>query len=181
MSALEARLAELETRETSVPDEALVARMEALQADGVDVAGQAALSDMEARLDDLAARIASLETAPASDESFRAELDTLRDRVGQMSAVPVAAAAPARASGAIAPTFPAETLRDGARARAGGGLLAKHFRVRSDDDPLTLIDAVETAMDERRYADAVAAFDRLPDELKSLARGWRADMQSFLP
>ena len=139
------------------------------------------MADLEARLDDLASRIAALETAPASDESFRAELDTLRERVGQMSATPVTPVAQARATASIAPTFPAETLRDGARARAGGGLLAKHFRIRSDDDPLTLIDAVETAMDERRYAEAVAAFDRLPDELKSLARGWRADMQSFLP
>ena len=151
---LERRVRALETApapDAAAPvDEALVERLEALQADGLAV-------------------------PPVDLEPLEARIRALEER---STAAPPPVTQPTDTDAPL-PSFPAQALRDGVEARSGG-LFSKHIRVRREDDPLTLIEGIEADMAARRPAAAIAKFDRLPSELRSLARGWRADMDSHL-
>ncbi len=151
-------------------DEALVSRLEALKADGFDVAPAPDLAPLETQLEQIIARLEALEDRPPILEATLPEIIS-EDMVVDESVADIEVSVPA---------FPSDILRDGAEARRGGGLFSKHFRIRSDDDPLTLIEGIEADLEDERYAMALAKFDQLPPELQNLARGWRADMESVL-
>ena len=171
-SDLEARITALETRPEPTLDEDLVARLEALREDGFTGAPAPDLSALIARVD-------ALEARPAPDTQGAIDLGPLEARLDALESRGVAPVAPAVIPSAELPPFPAQALRDGVEAQRGG-LLSKHFRVRSDDDPLTLIEGIEADMAAGRATQALAKFDRLPEPLRNLARGWRADMETTI-
>lgn len=169
LSPLERRIIELEARPTVDPlNEDIVARMEALQAEGFEIPEIPEFPDMDAlyaRLSELEAGVQALESRPViveplSSEPVTVDPDTL-------------------------PRFPANALRDGADELTGGGFLrrtmSRHVRLKGDTSPHVLIDGIEADMDAGRANAALEKFDQLPDSLQSLARGWRADMENALP
>ena len=166
LSPLEDRLTALEN--TPLPewpepvppiDEALVTRLEALKEDGFEVSPPPDLAPLLTEIEALSLRVEALEARPTVQSVSRETLQKQPDPISIESL----------------PTFPADILREGAEARRGG-LFSKHFRVRTEDDPLTLIEGVEADLSAGNAAAAVEKFDRLPQELQNLARGWRADM-----
>ncbi|MEM7729799.1 MAG: hypothetical protein AAF311_11060 [Pseudomonadota bacterium] len=171
LSPLERRIAALEDRPTVDPlSEEIVARMEALQAEGFTVPEMPEpvdLAPLEARLSAMEERVEALTLAASS--SVRTVEDGPAGPVVDPSTLP---------------RFPAQTLREGASEMSGSGLirrtLSRHVRVRGEDTPDALIDTVEAELAAGRPAAALATFDRLPPRLQSLARGWRADMQDVL-
>jgi hypothetical protein len=170
------RLDALEARPEPAPiDEALIARMEALQAEGFEIPEIPEIPDITA----LEARIAALE----------AELEAaLVKAQAQEQAAAEAAALQARLNETVdpkrLPSFPAQTLRDGAVELSGSGLLrrtlSRHVRVGGEDSPEWLIEAISVDMRQGKARAALEKFDRLPPRLQSLARGWRADMEDAL-
>ena len=171
LKPLEQRIVALEARPTVDPlNEEIVARMEALQADGFELPEIPDFPDMDA----LNARIVELETG----------LQALADRPMIVEA-PAPAAEPVLVDPDTLPRFPANALRQGADELSGGGFLrrtmSRHIRLKGDTNPHILIDRIEADMAAGRAQAALAKFDQLPDNLQSLARGWRADMESALP
>ena len=157
--------------------EGLVTRLEALRDEGFTAAPPPDLTELEGRLD-------ALEAKPLPGTDISVELEPLEARIAALEARGGPTSAEPRLEpqdeGPSLPSFPGEALRAGVESRRGG-LFSKHIRVRSEDDPMTLIEGIEADMAARRPAQAVAKFDRLPPELQRLARGWRADMNSFIP
>ena len=172
LASLSERVGALEEADPPVIDEALVARLEKLRADGLTSAPPPDLSKLTRRVDALEARPQRPVKAPTVD------LAPLETRIAALEARAETPAAAKRVAVRY-PPFPSDTLRDAAEARRGG-LLSKHIRVRSDDDPLSLIDGIEADLKAGRGRAALAKFDRLPEPMRNLARGWRADMQTAL-
>ena len=59
--------------------------------------------------------------------------------------------------------------------------MTRHIRLKGENNPHILIDRIEADLAAGRANAALSKFDQLPDSLQSLARGWRADMESALP
>lgn len=170
LSPLERRITELEARPTVDPlNEEIVARMEALQAEGFEIPEIPEFPDMDTlntRIAELEAGVQALEArpvtleAPPTPEPVIVDPDTL-------------------------PRFPANALRQGADELSGSGFLrrtmSRHIRLKGDNNPHILIDRIEADLAAGRANAALSKFDQLPDSLQSLARGWRADMESALP
>ncbi|WP_298917720.1 hypothetical protein [uncultured Algimonas sp.] len=174
LAPLERRIAALEARPTVDPlSEEIVTRLETLQADGFEIPEMPDIPDVEA----LEARIADLEAGMQ------------RRAVDAPSPSGLADTPPVRRETAVdpksLPRFPAQTLRDGAAELSGSGLIrrtfARHVRVRGADNPDRLIDLIEQDMMAGRPRAAIDKFDRLPAQLQTLARAWRADMEDALP
>lgn len=167
LGPLTRRIAALEARPSVDPlNEDVVARLEALQAEGFEMPEIPELPDVEG----LNARIATLE----------ASLAALATTVEVGASQPVAIE-PVVIDPDTLPRFPAQALRDGAQQLSGSGFFRRtffrHVRVTGSDDPDTLIAGIETDMASGQAHAALEKFDRLPPRLQSLARGWRADME----
>ncbi len=191
LSDLEARLDTLENRGSPEIDEALVTRLETLQAEGLPME----LSDIEAmqrQIDSLADRLMRLEDAPRDQsdvKALRAEIEGLQSRMDEkatdmsVSEAPVTTL-PIPVDPDSLPRFPADRLRAGAAELAGEGFirrsLSRHVRVKDEGSAEVLIGEVETAMDAGDVQAAIAAFDQLPDALRNVARGWRAEMEDYV-
>ena len=175
IAALTDRIAALEEADRPPVDEALVTRLERLREEGFTGAPEADLAPLTRRLD-------ALEARPNPDLAMTIDLEPLERRLSALeNREPAQPPAERPAVRAKYPPFPSDALRDAAEARRGGGLLSKHIRVKSEDDPLTLIDGVEADLKAGRVRAALAKFDRLPEPIRNLARGWRADMEDALP
>ena len=190
-SELEARLDALEAREVPAIDEALVARLEAVQADGLPV-GLSDIEAMQGRIEELDERLVRQEDARASSlanatelEALRREVEALRAQVDAGATAKPGTVMPTLTDPAMLPAFPADRLREGAAEAAGEGFLrrslSRHVRIKDEGSAEVLIGEVEAALAEGDAAAAVAAFDQLPDGLRSLARAWRAEMEGYLP
>ena len=173
LDALGERVSDIEQAEPPVVDEDLVARLEALQADGFTASPPPDLSE-------LLGRVAALEERSAAPEPEVVDLAPLEARINALESRP----APRATRPAVVPAyppFPSDALRDAVEARQGGGLFSKHIRVRDDNDPATLLDGIEADLKAGRTRAALAKFDRLPEPIRNLARGWRADMDDVTP
>ncbi|GLQ20159.1 hypothetical protein ACFFUB_03550 [Algimonas porphyrae] len=165
------RIAALEARPVVDPlNEEIVARLEALQADGFEIPDMPEMPDIDA----LNTRIAALETLVA----------TLDARISAGSPT-VAVSDIAAIDPDSLPRFPADRLREGAQQLSGSGFFrrtfSRHVRLKGSNDPETLIAGIETDLANGKAQAALNKFDRLPPRLQSLARGWRADMEDALP
>ncbi|MGB3456024.1 MAG: hypothetical protein WBG08_01480 [Litorimonas sp.] len=183
LSPLERRLDALEARPQveDVIGGDVVDRLEALQREGFVIPDLTEFPDtdaMEARLSALEGRVE--EVGAVAESASLAALD----RPAPVIVAPDAAVPEPDIDMSRLPRFPAQALRNGAAELAGSGLLrrtlSRHVRVRGEDSPDRLIDAIEADLSEGRPRAALTKFDRLPDRLKTLARGWRADMDSAL-
>lgn len=168
LGPLNRRVSALENLPDPTPiDETLVARLEALQAEGFEVPEFPDVTVVQNEIADLSTRVTALESAP-----------------------PVIVAAPPGEGvepfidPATLPSFPEKTLREGAAELAGSGfarrLISRHVRVRGAEAPDRVIDAVMTELEAGRPRAALAKFDTLPPELAALAPAWRANMEDAL-
>lgn len=174
LAPLKQRIKALEARPMVDPlSEEIVARMEALQADGFEVPVMPEFPDFDA----MTARITALE-------------DQIAAQVAMIDALPdvAVAAKPLDQESFVdpdtLPRFPAQMMRDGAAELVGSGFLkrtfSRHVRVRGSDAPDVLISGIEADLDSGKPRAALAKFDRLPPELRTLARAWRANMEEAL-
>ncbi|MEM9600412.1 MAG: hypothetical protein AAF926_05280 [Pseudomonadota bacterium] len=165
------RIDALEARPTVDPlNEEIVTRLEALQADGFEIPEIPDFPDVEA----LTARIAALESRlDALDSAMQSQAQSLTFNESVI------------VDPSTLPRFPVDVMRNGAQQLSGSGFFrrtfARHVRMKGSDDPETLIAGIETDLANGRARDALNKFDRLPAQLQSLARGWRADMEDALP
>jgi len=167
------RLDALEARPTVDPlSDEIVSRLEALQAEGFELPEMPDIPDVSA----LEARISELEA-------------TVQSQASQISAMPAGGATIAPASEPFIdpdtlPRFPAQLLRDGASEMGGSGFIkrtfSRHVRVRGSNTPDVLISGIESDLANGKPRAALAKFDRLPSQLRSLARAWRANMEDAL-
>lgn len=177
LAPLTQRIAALEARPTVDPlNEEIVARMEALQADGFQVPVIPELPELP-DFDALETRLSALEDQGQAHASAIADL-----------AVGAAVAAPLASEPFVdpetLPRFPAQTLRDGTAELGGSGFVrrtfSRHVRVRGSNAPDVIISGIESDLANGKPRAALAKFDRLPPQIRSLARAWRANMEDAL-
>ncbi|MGJ8559874.1 MAG: hypothetical protein ACSHX3_06525 [Litorimonas sp.] len=174
LAPLTRRLVALEARPTVDPlSEEIVARMEALQAEGFEVPAMPDLPDFEAT----EARLNTLE------EKLQAQASTIANLpVG--GSLAIAAETEPFVDPSTLPRFPAQTLRNGAAELGGTGFVrrtfSRHVRVRGSNAPDVLISGIEADLADGKPRAALAKFDRLPQQIRSLARAWRANMEEAL-
>lgn len=165
LSPLRARLEALErAAENTAPpviDEALLARLEALQGEG-----SPALD-----LSDITQRLAALETAAAARDNQVASQE-INARQAEPSALPMAEL----------PVFPEAEIRAalaGMNKSEGWAkrTLNKHISVRSEGDPKSLIEGIKLDLEKDDVAAAASKFDRLPSQLRSAGQAWRAALK----
>jgi len=72
--------------------------------------------------------------------------------------------------------FPKAQLIQAVEDNQTGGIvektLSRHIRVKGPNDPLTLIDGIETDISEGRLSDAAKKFERLPAPVRSAGQAW---------
>lgn len=177
LAPLTRRIAALEARPMVDPlSEEIVARMEALQADGFEVPVMPEFPefpDFEA----MATRINALEDQVAAQSATIAALPDVGASAQPGDEEPFV-------DPDTLPRFPAQMMRDGAAELVGSGFLkrtfSRHVRVRGSDAPDVLISGIEADLVRGKPRAALAKFDRLPPELRTLARAWRANMEEVL-
>jgi len=151
MTNIESRLDALENAEPQKIDSDLVARLEALKAEGSEALD----------LLDMTARIEALENRPA--------------------AVRPANAPPARSSVSASVPFPeAAVLAALETSQPSGGWLKrslkKHISVQSDNNPHYLVELVVQNIEDGNIEGALMVFDKLPAEAKAAGQSWRESL-----
>jgi hypothetical protein len=174
LAPLTRRIAALEARPTVDPlSEEIVSRMEALQADGFQVPVMPDLPDFDA----IEARLKALEDQDQAQAEAIAAIP-----IGDV--VAVEPETEPFIDPDTLPRFPAQTLRDGAAELGGSGFIrrtfSRHVRVRGSNAPDILIAGIEADLANGKPRAALAKFDRLPPQIRSLARAWRANMEDAL-
>ena len=67
--------------------------------------------------------------------------------------------------------------------RTGGLIektLSRHIRVKEANDPLTIIEAIETDLSDGRLAPAIEKFERLPAPVQSAGQAWYDSVKASL-
>lgn len=177
LAPLTQRITALEARPTVDPlSEEIVARMEALQAEGFQVPVMPEIADLP-DFDSLETRLSALEDKTKMQTSLIADL-------AANGAVAVPLASEPFVDPDTLPRFPAQTLRDGAAELGGSGFVrrtfSRHIRVQGSNSPDVLIRGIENDLANGKPQAALAKFDRLPPQIRSLARAWRANMEDAL-
>lgn len=204
LSAIEARLSNLESEARADIDPTAIAALKAAQADGfawpdiselearvsaletqvtelLDTAGDALSSNAA---DNLMIRLEQLETAvidapapqidPAVTDSLSARLSALENR---------APAAPKIERIAVL-AFPKAALMDAIEDNTQGGFmkkaLSKHVRVKDEDNPVTLIDGIEADIAKGRLDAAANKFERLPVPVQAAGQAWYESVKASL-
>jgi hypothetical protein len=80
--------------------------------------------------------------------------------------------------------FPKTQMISAVEANMDGGMikksLSRHIRVKDVDDPLTLIDGIETDLSEGRLGAATEKFERLPSPVRSAGQAWYESVKASL-
>jgi hypothetical protein len=181
LDPLTRRIQSLEARPTVDPlSEEIVSRLETLQANGFELPEMPNLPDFEAietRLDALEAQAQSLDLQAQAQAAAIADLPA-------GGVVIVAPDSEPYVDPDTLPRFPAQVMRDGAAELGGSGFFkrtfSRHVRVRGSNAPDVLISGIESDLANGKPRAALAKFDRLPPQLRSLARAWRANMEEAL-
>ena len=157
------RLAALENRpvETTMPDD-IIARLDAMEQRDAETGMP---PELIARLDALESREPEAVMSPE-----------LMDRIAALESAPAPVAVPRF----VLPFPKAEMLRAVDANREGGFMsrtLSKHVRVKSDDDPTTLINGITADIADGDLDAAAAKFDRLPEAVQAPGRAWYASLK----
>ncbi len=169
VSTLETRVAEMETVVSSLPEDMTSDRLPML------------LSEMADRLEALEADVLAVKNAdpvaavdPQNMKALKARLSALENR---------AVAAP-RIERIAVLAFPKKALLDAVDANAKGSFvkkaLSRHVRVKDDDNPLTLIEAIEVDISKGRLEAAANKFERLPPPVKTAGQAWYESVKASL-
>lgn len=181
LQPLTRRIQSLEARPTVDPlSEEIVSRLEALQAEGFELPEIPDLPDFEA----LENRVAALESKAETSEALAQAQAAAIAALPAGGAVILAPASEPIVDPDTLPHFPAQVLRDGAAELGGSGFFkrtfSRHVRVQGSNAPDVLISGIESDLANGKPRAALAKFDRLPPNLQSLARAWRANMEEAL-
>ena len=203
MSAIETRLEALETAPTPEIDPEALTALQAAQKDGFEWPDVSALekriAELEAKAetptetavpDDLMDRLAALETdvetvrnaepvtVPTVDEEVMSKLES---RLSALENRPAPTPVVERVS---ILAFPKAQMIDAVEANMQGGMikktLSRHIRVKDTNDPLTLIDGIESDLSEGHLAAAVEKFERLPSPVRSAGQAWYDSVKASL-
>jgi hypothetical protein len=107
---------------------------------------------------------------------IEARLEALENRPA-----PILKSAPAADTPTTQIPFPKTALITAAEGRQKQGgffkrQMDKHIRVKDANDPLVLIEAIETALSENDMDTAKAKFDQLPSQIRSAGQSWRESL-----
>ena len=168
-TALEERISELETQvktsatltasapAVAVPDN-LMKRLKTLEAEAEMFRNAEAVSALDdEKMTALESRLSALENRPAPSPVVK--------RVSILA-------------------FPKAQMVSAVEANMDGGLikktLSRHIRVKDDNDPLTLIEGIETDLSEGRLVAAAEKFERLPSPVRSAGQAWYESVKASL-
>jgi len=141
------------------------------------------LSGLETRLSGLETRLAELEAAPreSADSLNETQLSELNSRISALENQPAPEPVIERVS---ILAFPKAQLIQAVEDNQTGGIvektLSRHVRVKNPNDPLTLIDGIETDLSEGRLTDAAKKFERLPAPVRSAGQAWYESVKASL-
>ena len=175
LTAIERRLAALEdvvpSLEAPQIDEDVLARLEALQGEGSSTLD----------LSEILSRLAALESNASSETDILKRLDELESRPQAVVTAP-STVAMSSAPREIMP-FPEDKIRqaiDRASPEKGwlNRTLKKHISVQSEDNPRYLLETILEKIEAGDIEAAIAAFDKLPPQIKSAGQNWRDTMES---
>lgn len=162
ISELEARLAVLEEKFDTASDPGVpvdvMNRIAAIETEMETVRTAEPIAGLdEDIMSDFSARIAELENRPAPNPVVK--------RVSILA-------------------FPKAQLTDAVEDNRTGGMiektLSRHIRVKDANDPMTLIDGIETDLSEGRLAAAAEKFERLPSPVRSAGQAWYDSVKAAL-
>ena len=183
LSPLEDRLARLEAAsDIEISPETLSALTQA-QADGFDWPD---VSTLEARLDALetselqqAPDLGIIETRLKALETRKPSVETAtipKTLLSRISVLEDQANVNAQAAQFSQIEFPKELLLKAAKNTSDGNVLqralSKHVRVKDDDDPVTLIEGIETDISAGQYNQALVKFESLPKDVQAIGKSW---------
>lgn len=201
LSGLEARLAELESAPRPEIDPEALSALQDAQADGFEWPDQSAVeariaaletsvetlpetsvpTGLLGRLSALEAELEVLRQAESMDSSDEAQLSELNNRISALENRPAPEPVIERVS---ILAFPKAQLIQAVEDNQTGGIvektLSRHIRVKSENDPLTLIDGIETDISKGRLADAAKKFERLPAPVRSAGQAWYESVKASL-
>ena len=174
--ALEDRIKNLEVRAeersdaaATTADQTVAAPVAALPNDLID-----RIATLEAEIETL--RIAEPEAAFDEDKisALEARLSALENRPSPTPVVEKVATL----------AFPKAQMIAAVEENMEGGVikktLSRHIRVKDANDPLTLIDGIETNLSEGQLADAAEKFERLPSPVRAAGQAWYESVKAGL-
>jgi len=202
LSGLKSRLDALENAPKPAPlDEAMLARLEKLQADGSPALD---LSAFEARLSELETAASSGAMPEGAKESLQElydqyveseekieakiaalsqDLTEMQTRLDALSDIQLTQSKAALQSSSVsgqaaASAFPKQALLDAVTAQTTDKpflkrALSKHIKVKDPSSPAGIIDAITADLAEGNIEGAAARFDSLPSHIRSAGQAWR--------
>lgn len=201
LSGLETRLAELEAAPRPEIDPAALSALQDAQADGFEWPDQSAVEsriaaletsvealpetnvppDLLERLSALEAELEALQQIESADSLNETQLSELNSRISALENQPAPEPVIERVS---ILAFPKAQLIQAVEDNQTGGIvektLSRHVRVKNPNDPLTLIDGIETDLSEGRLTDAAKKFERLPAPVRSAGQAWYESVKASL-
>ena len=201
LSGLEARLAELESAPRPEIDPEALSALQDAQADGFEWPDQSAIesriaaletsvetlpetnvpTDLLKRLSALEAELEAVQQTDSQNALDEAQLSELNSRLLALENRPAPEPVIERVS---ILAFPKAQLIQAVEDNQTGGIvektLSRHIRVKGPNDPLTLIDGIETDISEGRLADAAKKFERLPAPVRSAGQAWYESVKASL-
>ncbi len=201
LSGLETRLAKLEAAPRPEIDPAALSALQKAQADGFEWPDQSAVeariaaletslgampetampTDLMERLSTLEVEIEALQQTEKTNALGEAQLAELNSRISALENQPAPEPVIERVS---ILAFPKAQLIQAVEDNQTGGIvekaLSRHIRVKSENDPLSLIDGIETDISEGRLTDAAEKFERLPAPVRSAGQAWYESVKASL-
>lgn len=204
LSGVEARLAELEAAPRPEIDPAALSALQDAQADGFEWPDQSAVetrlaaletsvealsdtpdtnvpTDLMDRLSAVEAELEALRQTDNTNAVDEAQLAELNNRISVLENQPAPEPVIERVS---ILAFPKAQLIQAVEDNQKGGIvektLSRHIRVKGPNDPLTLIDGIETDISEGRLTDAAKKFERLPAPVRSAGQAWYESVKASL-
>ena len=167
VSKLEARLAALET-EAKAPSDAMLseAQLERITA-------------LENRVETVQTTLS--EARPSGDVNAGEIISALEARISALETRPAPQSVVERVS---LLAFPKARMIQAVESNRAGGIIEKtfsrHVQVKNANDPLTLIDGIESDVSEGRLAPAIEKFERLPEPIRSAGQAWYESVKASL-
>lgn len=201
LSYLEDRLAALEAAPSPEIDPDALSALQAAQEDGFEWPDMSVLEDRiaafeaeisseaeipEGLIDRLTALEADVEivkniepvTVPVLDDDMMSKMES---RLSALESRPLPTPVVERIS---ILAFPRDKMIAAVEGNQEGGMiqktLSRHIRVKDANDPLTLIDGIETDLSEGRLAAAAEKFERLPSPVRSAGQAWYESVKASL-
>jgi len=138
-------------------------------------------TDLLKRLSALEAELEAVQQTDSQNALDEAQLSELNSRLLALENRPAPEPVIERVS---ILAFPKAQLIQAVEDNQTGGIvektLSRHIRVKGPNDPLTLIDGIETDISEGRLADAAKKFERLPAPVRSAGQAWYESVKASL-